>query len=116
MHGEGLRSDSGMIKIHKNVISSIAALAASEIEGIKRVGSAKNGILGLLNKNSLPSIKVVIEKNDEVKMDIPLVIKYDYNIPEVSNKVQESVRQALERMTNLTIKEININVQAIERG
>jgi len=49
-------------------------------------------------------------------VEIPLIIKYGYNIPEIANRVQENVRLALEKMSNLSIKEINVNVQGIERG
>lgn len=108
--------DSGTIKIHKNVIASISTLAAGEIEGVKYVGTnSKNGILGLISKKLLSHIKVEIDKNDEVEVEIPLVIKYGHNIPDIANKVQENVRNALEKMTNLSIRDININVQGIEK-
>lgn len=116
MHQEATRTDYGVIKIHKNVIASIAQLAASEIDGVKRVGAlCKISIMEFINNKFLPSIKVEIDKNEEVKLDIPLVIKYDANIPEVSGKVQENVRNALERMTSLSVKDINISVQGIEK-
>ena len=72
--------------------------------------------MDLLGQKSSSAIKVEIMKNEEVKVDVPLVIIYGYNIPDVSVKVQENVRLALEKMSNLSIKEININVQGIERG
>jgi uncharacterized alkaline shock family protein YloU len=111
------RTDLGAVRIHKNVIASIASLAALEIEGVKRVGGTlKSGIMELLGRKSSAAIKVEIDKHDEVKIDLPLVIKYNFNIPEVADRVQQNVREALEKMTNLSIKDININVQAIERG
>lgn len=117
IHREGSRTDLGVVRIHKNVIASIASLAATEIEGVKRVGGDfKSGILELIGKKALGAIKVEIDKHDEVKVEIPLVIKYDFNIPDICGRVQENVRQALEKMTNLSIKDINVNVQAIERG
>lgn len=117
MQREESRTDLGTIRIHKNVIASIASLAANEIEGVKRVGrDFKSGILELVGKKSLTAIKVEIDKNEEVKVNIPLVIKYGFNIPDIANRVQENIRNALEKMTNLSIKEININVQGIERG
>jgi uncharacterized alkaline shock family protein YloU len=116
MQTEESRTDLGLIKIHKNVIASIASLAAAEIPGVKRIGGDfKSGLLQLIGKNFLSSIRVEIHKNEEVKVDIPVVIKYGYNIPEVANKVQESVRQALEKMTNLSLKDINVSVQSIEK-
>lgn len=116
MGKEGSRTDLGMIKIHKNVIASISSLAATEIEGVRRIGGDfKSGLLGLLGKEALAAIRVEINKNEEVKLDIPLVIEYGFNVPEVAARVQEAVHQALDRMTNLSIKEINISIQGIEK-
>jgi len=117
MQNEESRTDLGTVRIHKNVIASISSLAVTEIDGIVRVGGdLKSGLLEIVGRKSHLSIKVEISKNEEVKVDIPVVIKYGYNIPEVASRAQESVRNALEKMTNLSIKDININVQRIERG
>ena len=117
MRREETRNELGVVRIHQNVIASISSVAAREIEGVKRVGKdLKSGIMDLLGQKSSSAIKVEIMKNEEVKVDVPLVIIYGYNIPDVSVKVQENVRLALEKMSNLSIKEININVQGIERG
>ena len=117
MHKDESQTDLGNIKIHKNVIASIASIAAVEIDGVKRVGGDfRSGILELIGKKALMVIKVDIDKNDEMRLEVPLVIKYGFNIPDIANKAQENIRNALEKMTNLSIKYININVQAIERG
>ena len=117
MYREESRTDLGTIKIHKNVIACISSLACVEIEGVKKVGGVfLSSLMELVGKKPLLAIKVEINKNGEVKIEIPIIIKYGFNIPEIANKVQESVRQALEKMTNLPIKDINISVQGIERG
>jgi uncharacterized alkaline shock family protein YloU len=116
MDREESRTDLGTIRIHKNVIASISSLAALEIEGVKRVGGdLKSGLMELIGRKSAASIKVNINKNEEVSLDIPIIIKYGYNIPDIADKVQENIRNNLEKMTNLSIKEININVQGIEK-
>jgi len=117
MKPEESRTDLGIIKIHKKVIASIASLAAMEIEGVKGVGGdIRTNIYEFLGgKKSLAAIKVDIDKNGEVKIEIPLIVKYGFNLPEVANKAQENVRSALEKMTNLSIRDINISVQSIER-
>lgn len=116
MKTEESRSDLGTIRIHKKVIASIASLASMEIEGVKRVGGdIKSNIYELFGKKSFAGIKVEIDKNEEVKLEIPLVVKYGFNLPEIANKVQENVQRALGKMTNLSIKDININVQSIEK-
>jgi len=117
MNRDESRNELGILRIHKNVISSIASIAAIEIEGVKRVSrDLKSGLAELFGKKNFSAIKVEITKNEEVKVQIPLIIKYGYNIPEIANRVQENVRLALEKMSNLSIKEINVNVQGIERG
>jgi len=117
MNRDESRNELGVLRIHKNVISSIASIAATEIEGVKRVGrDLTSGLAELLGKKIFSAIKVEISRNEEVKIQIPLIIKYGYNIPEIANRVQENVRLALEKMSNLSIKEINVNVQGIERG
>lgn len=117
MNNEESRTDLGTVRIHKNVIASIAAVAATEIEGVKRVGGDfRSGIMELIGKKSSVCIGVEFDKSGDVKLEIPLIIKYGFNIPSIADKVQENVRQALEKMTNLSIKDININIQGIERG
>lgn len=116
MRTEESRSDLGTIRIHKKVIASIASIAALEIEGVKRVGGdIRTNIYELLGQKGVGGIKVDIDKNEEVTLEIPLVVKYGFNVPEVANKVQENIRRALEKMTNLSIKYININIQSIEK-
>lgn len=116
MKPEESRSDLGIVKIHKKVIASIASLASTEIEGIIRIGGdAKTNLYEFLGKKSISGIKVDIDRNGEVKLEIPLVVRYGSNLPELANKVQENVSRALEKMTNLSIKDIDINIQGIER-
>ena len=113
---EECRTDLGNIRIHKNVIASISCLAATEIEGVKGIGvNSKIDFLEIFGARRLSAIKVEFDKNGEIKVEVPLIVKYGFNIPEVAAAVQENVRNNLEKMTNLTVKDIHINVQAIER-
>lgn len=110
-------TDLGTVRIHNNVIASIAAEAAMEVDGVKRIGTDfKSNIFELFGKKSVSSIKVEFNKSNEIKLEIPLIVKYGCSIPAVSGRVQENVRNAIEKMTNLSIKDVNINIQSIERG
>ena len=116
MKKEESRTDLGAIRIHKDVIASIASLASLEVEGVKKIGGdLKASIYELLGRKAQRGIRVEIDRNDEVKLNIPLVVKYGYNITDIARSVQDSIQQSLEKMTNLTIKEINVNVQRIEK-
>lgn len=117
MRKEESQTNLGKIRIHKNVIASIASIAAGEIEGVKAIGGDfKSGILEFIGKKAISTIRVDIDKNEEIRLEVPLVIKYGFNIPEIASKAQENISNALEKMTCLAIKYIHINVQRIERG
>ena len=86
MNRDESRNELGSVRIHKNVISSISSIAALEIEGVKKVGAnLKSSLLELVGQKSFLAIKVDISKNEEVKVEIPLVIKYGYNIPDTAH-------------------------------
>lgn len=117
MNRDESRNELGMVRIHKNVISSISSIASLEIEGVKSIDKdLKSSLFEAIGQKSFSAIKVDISKNEEVRVEIPLIVKYGYNVPEVASRVQENVRQALEKMSNLSVKDININVRGIERG
>ncbi|MFC1658334.1 Asp23/Gls24 family envelope stress response protein [Candidatus Omnitrophota bacterium] len=110
------RTDLGAIRIHKDVVASIASLASLEIEGVKKIGgNLRASIYDLLGKKAQRGIDVEFDRNDEVKIGVHLVVKYGYNVTDIARCVQENVEQSLEKMTNLSIKEINVSVQKIEK-
>lgn len=105
----------GAVRIHDNVIVCIASIATQEVTGVKAIEKDfRSGILQLLNRKNTGAIRVEKDKNGEISLDIPVIIKYGFNIPEVADRIQEGVRRALETMTNLVVKNININVQRVE--
>jgi len=109
-------TDLGEIKLHTKVIASIANLACLEVQGVKRVeGRFIKRIFNFIRLQDSPGIKVELAKNGEVGLRIPLVLQYGCNIPEVATRVQENVRQALERMANIYTKDIDIDIRGIEK-
>lgn len=113
--GEESRSDLGAIKIYKSAIASVVSIAATEVEGVK--GVSRGAWIRFLELwgAKVTRIKVEIDLHSNVSVDLPLVIKYGYHVPDVANKVQENVRHAVEKATNLSVKDINISIRSIER-
>jgi len=112
------KTDLGTIKIHKNVIATIVASSIKDIPGVIRVGKdMKTTFLRLLgNQSNASAAKIEFDNNNEATITIPLVVQFGYNIPEVASQVQDSVKLAVENAANIIIKEINVNIQQIERG
>ena len=54
--------------------------------------------------------------NGVVKVDVALNIAYGFAIPEVSLKVQEKVKTAIENMTGLEVSGVNIRIASVDMG
>lgn len=106
----------GSIRVHKNVVANIAGIAACEIEGVKRVGTDFKGIiLETLGRKFFSPVRIEFSKSGDVRITISLVINYGMNCPEIANRVQENVRLAVERMTNLSVKDVDVVIRGIEK-
>ncbi len=110
--------DLGAVRIHGKVIASIATIATLEVEGVKDIPKGlKDNVFNLLNKkSSLSGIKVSIDSDNEVQIIIPVIVSYGVSIPDIAIKIQDNVRAAIDRMTNMSLKDINVDIQGIERG
>ena len=104
----------GEVKIADEVVAMIAGLAATEVEGVDSMaGNITNELVGKLGtKNLNRGVKISVD-DDHVSVELSLNMKYGYSIPDVSEKVQERVRTAIETMTGLTVLEVNIKIAGV---
>ena len=109
--------DVGQVQIADEVVAIIAGLAATEVEGVASMaGNITNEIVSRLGmKNLSKGIQIEIADN-EVVVDVALNIAYGYSIPEVSTKVQEKVKSAIETMTGLSVATINVRIASVDMG
>ena len=105
----------GEIKIADEVVAIIAALAATEVEGVASMaGNITNELIGKLGmKNLSKGVKVDVLEGI-VTVSLALNLKYNYSIVEVSARVQEKVKNAIETMTGLEVADVNIKVAGVE--
>ena len=104
----------GEVKIADEVVAMIAGLAATEVEGVDSMArNITNELVGKLGmKNLNRGVKISVD-DDHVSVELSLNMKYGYSIPDVSEKVQERVRTAIETMTGLTVLEVNIKIAGV---
>lgn len=114
--GEMAREQTGLgtIKIADEVVKVIVGLAAIDINGVAGIsGGIAGGIAELLGrKNFTKGIKVEVGEK-EAAIDLFVIIDYGVRIPDIAARIQTSVKNAVERMTGLTVVEVNINVQGV---
>ena len=105
----------GEVKIADEVVAIIAALAATEVEGVASMaGNITNELVSKLGmKNLSKGVKVDVLEG-VVTVSLALNLKYNYSIMEISTKVQEKVKNAVENMTGLEVADVNIKVAGVE--
>ncbi|MGP1367512.1 MAG: Asp23/Gls24 family envelope stress response protein [Schwartzia sp. (in: firmicutes)] len=104
----------GAVRIADEVVSIIAGLAATEVNGIEGMsGGLVGGIAEMLGrKNFAKGVKVEVGEK-EAAIDLYIIVKYGVRIPDVALSVQENVKQAIETMTGLSVVEVNVHVQGV---
>lgn len=104
----------GSVKIADDVVAMIAALAATEVEGVAAMsGNVTNDLLSKVGvKLAAKGARVeVIQK--KVKVDLAITIEYGFNIPATCQRVQVKVKNAVENMTGLEVTDVNIRIAGI---
>lgn len=101
----------GTVQIADEVVAIIAGLAATEIDGVASMaGNITNELVGKLGMKSLSKGVKVDVLEGVVSVRLALNIKYGYNIPDTSRKVQEKVKSAIENMTGLEVADVNVSI------
>lgn len=110
----GQKEHIGEICIADEVVAVIAAFAALEVEGVDSMaGNITNDLVGKLGMKNLSRGVRVDVTEEHVTVDLALNIRYSFNIPEVSAKVQERVIAAIENMTGLKVLEVNVKIAGV---
>ncbi len=105
----------GYIQIADDVVSSIAAIAITEVDGVSRLtGNIPTELIAKLGKRNLAKSVRIAYDNDSVKVDASIQVKFGYNIVDVSKAVQEKVKSALDLMTGLKCSTVNVRVSGID--
>ncbi|MBX5466535.1 MAG: Asp23/Gls24 family envelope stress response protein [Firmicutes bacterium] len=103
------------VQIGHEVIGTIAALAASQVEGVVGLSPGLVGNLSeRLGKRSQGPHGVRVDlEGQTVGLSLNLVVAYGSRIPEVAQRVQERVKRMVEAMTGLWVREVSIHVQGV---
>lgn len=111
---KGINNALGTIRIADEVVSIIAGLAATEVEGVAGMsGGIAGGIAEILGrKNFSKGVKVEVGEK-EAAIDLYIIVKYGVRIPDIALNVQEAVKVAIENMTGLSTVEVNVHVQGV---
>ena len=104
----------GTVQIADDVVAIIAGLAATEVQGVSSMaGNITKEIISKLGvKNLSKGVKVTVEEG-RVGVDIAINVEYGYSVTDVSYKVQDKVKTAIENMTGLNVTEVNVRIAGV---
>ncbi len=91
---------SGKVVYNTGIVQNIVALAVAEVEGVIPTQGKKDGVSLYLEK-------------DGVYVDISVIVKYGYNVPDVAYRVQQTVKQSVENMTRYKVAEVNVHIHDV---
>ena len=111
------RLDFGSIKVHKKALAEIALSAINDINGASLiVPNVLDNIKQWLGQEEVPGISVFVDDNQDVSIMMDINVRYGMNIPDVAREVQDAVKTAIRRTVDIYVKDVNVNIQGIERG
>ena len=107
--------EKGSIFISQDVIATIAAVAASEVEGVYSLTGAQSGEFSdrFGKKSVCKGIRLSQNEEEGVYVECSLVANYGYNILELAKSVQENICASIESITGLKVASVDVNISGI---
>jgi len=108
-------SPHGKIEILPNAVHTIATNAISECYGVVGIAAPRlrNGQAVLLpaeNCNQGVQVRVV---SDQIVIEVYVVLEYGLRISEIAHNIMSSVKFSIEKMLEVPVSQVNVNVQGL---
>jgi uncharacterized alkaline shock family protein YloU len=117
-----LKTELGITTIQDGVVSTVAGLAAQEVEGVRMgggttsqaVGSIMSAVPGVGGSASQSSRGVSVEVGEvEAAVELTMSVEYGRAIHQVAEAVRTNVIRRVESLVGLRVTEVNITVSDI---
>jgi uncharacterized alkaline shock family protein YloU len=112
-----VQEDLGRIQINDDVIATISSLAAVEVEGIVSIagGSSLAEVWG--SKGLKKGVSVTTdEAANYAVIDLEVNVEYGVDVYKAAHQLQRAVKNAVENMTGLNVKAVNVKISGIVLG
>ncbi len=101
----------GEVSIAEEVVRTIAAIAASEIEGLSTLPGSVAEVVRVFGGRGKG---VETEVSDgRVKINLRVAVRYGPPLHELARRIQEKVKEDVEKMTGLQVDEVNVYIQKL---
>lgn len=105
------------IQIADDCMAVITGISATSVDGVANLGNGMTKkILPFLDTNNLKKGIEIKKTNEGLLVNLSITIKDNYDITKVCTTVQEKVKESLESMLDLHVKEVSVSVSSVEVG
>ena len=106
----------GTVSFATEVVATIAGLAATEVEGVASMISPSTGLADMFtrksNRNLTKGVRIDLD-GSMVTVDITITVEYGSPVPDVARNIQENVKKAIETMSGLDVRKVDVHVTGI---
>lgn len=101
--------------ITDDALAVIAGIAASEVPGVAGMSSGiAGGIAEALGRVNLSKGVKVVTRESSTTIDLYVIVRYGYRIPDVAFDIQEYVKSSIEEQAGIVVENIHIHVQGVD--
>ena len=110
-----MAEDRKTIVIKEGVNVAEEGLAATEVDGVNSLaGNLTNELISKAGATRLAKGVVIgADAAGDITVKVALNLDYGYEIPAVSSQVQEKVSSAIENMTGLKVKSVDVRIATV---
>ncbi|MBR4131988.1 MAG: Asp23/Gls24 family envelope stress response protein [Oscillospiraceae bacterium] len=107
--------ENGAIHISQDVIATIAAVAATEVDGVYALAGGQSGEFSdrFSKKSIAKGIRLRLDENESICIECSVIAQYGHGVFELAKNVQDSVFSAVESVTGLKVGSVEVNVCGI---
>lgn len=106
--------DNGAVMISQEVIAAIVVNALKDVDGIIGIGGKLDFDLTAI-KNWAKALNIVINEENNVRIDCNVIAKYGLPVIEVAKAAQDAITSAVEDMTGVKPSAVNVSICGISR-
>lgn len=104
----------GNINIAQDVLAVIAAAAALEVEGVGGMSAGLGSdVAELVGRKGLSKGVRLTMEEEQMSIDLSLLVKFGYAVPDVAKAVQDAVMSAVENTSGLSVTQVNVTITGV---
>ena len=100
----------GNVMISEDVVSTIVENTLTEVDGVVKGGAEVVG-----KKSWGKGVRIQIVEDNALTIGCNIIVRYGESVIQVAKAVQEAITSAVESVTGVTVRDVDVNVCGIIR-